>query len=270
MRNFIREKKIHCGDKYLEVDIFPYSKSQQEASRKGKRSKKKKETAPKQKNLNDKRARRCFTQKVNANFGEGDLHLTLTYKEKYLPKTDEEAANEINNFLRKVKYHMKKKGISLKYMIVTQGIRKKGSDKPVRIHHHIIMNGGLSREEIENLWRRRRKKGEKQGEKIGIANANRLQPDGNGVAALCEYLAKHTGGKKRWSSSRNLENPWSRTNDYKYSKREVERIVRNRPDRSYWERKYQGWTVANTDFIKYEYNEVTGQWSIYLRLCRRE
>lgn len=63
MRSFMREKKIYCGKHYREVDIYPYTAAQLTASTRGKRSKKIKETEPKQKNLNDKNARRYFTQK---------------------------------------------------------------------------------------------------------------------------------------------------------------------------------------------------------------
>jgi len=86
MKNFIREKKIYCGD-YLEVDIIPMSESR---IRKGHRSKKAKVSAPKQKNLNEKNARRYFIQLVNANFGRKDIHLTLTYDDEHMPFTEED------------------------------------------------------------------------------------------------------------------------------------------------------------------------------------
>ena len=50
VRNFVREKKIYCGKKYLEVDIYPYTENQKEVSRRGKRAKKEKVSEPKQKN----------------------------------------------------------------------------------------------------------------------------------------------------------------------------------------------------------------------------
>ena len=81
MRSFMREKKIYCGKHYREVDIYPYTAAQLTASTRGKRSKKIKETEPKQKNLNDKNARRYFTQTANLNFGSDPeaLHVTATY-----------------------------------------------------------------------------------------------------------------------------------------------------------------------------------------------
>lgn len=270
MRSFIREKKIYCGKKYLEVDIFPYSDVQKKVSR-GKRSKKERVTEPKQRNLNDKNARRYLTQLANTNFDEEDLHVTTTYKDKFLPSTIEEAEKEVTNYLRRISYRRKKDGLPpLKYILVTECSMEADGEKPVRIHHHIFMNGGLDRDTVEDLWCRRRKKGQEKGERIGFVNADRLQPDENGVAALCTYLTKNPRGKKRWSSSQNLEKPWSRPNDYKYSRREVERIAKNLPDVSYWERKYEGWTLTDNVYgVKTVYNDFTG-WSIYLKLRRKE
>lgn len=184
MRSFMREKKIYCGKHYREVDIYPYTAAQLTASTRGKRSKKIKETEPKQKNLNDKNARRYFTQTANLNFGSDPeaLHVTATYSGKYLPDTVEQAEQEATNFLRRVQYRRKKEGLPpLKYMIVTAYTTKRNSETPVRIHHHIIMNGGLDRDVVEDLWRKRRRKGQKKGDKIGFCNADRLQADENGI-----------------------------------------------------------------------------------------
>ncbi len=267
----MREKKIHCGDEYMEVDIYPYTENQENVHKSGTRSKKQKVSAPKQRNLNDKNAKRYFTQLTNANFGEGDLHVTLTYKKKYLPSTIE-GGKEVLNYLRRVKYLREKEGLPpMKYIVVTEYVvAKDNEDKPIRIHHHIIMNGGLDRDIVEELWSKRKKKGQKKGERIGRANADRLQPDENGVAALCSYLTKNPNGKRRWSPSQNLEKPWSRTNDHKYSRRQIEKLAKTPPDIAYWETRYKGWTLAKDEYaIRTEYNEITG-WSIYLKLYRRE
>ena len=133
----MREKKIYCGKHYREVDIYPYTAAQLTASTRGKRSKKIKETEPKQKNLNDKNARRYFTQTANLNFGSDPeaLHVTATYSGKYLPDTVEQAEQEATNFLRRVQYRRKKEGLPpLKYMIVTAYTTKRNSETPVRIH----------------------------------------------------------------------------------------------------------------------------------------
>lgn len=155
-------------------------------------------------------------------------------------------------------------------MLVTAYTTKKGNEKPVRIHHHIIMNGGLDRDTVEELWRKRRRKGQKKGDRIGYCNADRLQADENGIGALCNYLVKQAGGKKRWSTSQNLDRPVSQATDGKFTRRQIEKWVRERPGREFWERKYPGWTPTDEDYgVQYEYNEHTG-WSIYLKLRKRE
>ncbi len=273
MRSFIREKKIYCGDHYREVDIFTYTAGQKTAASRGKRSKKIQESEPKQKNLNEKNARRYFTQLGNLNFGDDPdaLHVTSTYSAKYLPATVEDAEKEVSNFLRRVAYARKKAGLPpLKYILVTAYTTKKNSDKPVRIHHHIIMNGGLDRDTVEALWRKRKRKGQKQGDRIGFCNADRLQADENGIVALCTYLVKQSGGKKRWSSSHNLKKPTSRANDGKYTRRQIEKWAKEKPGRDFWEKKYPGWTLTDEDYgVRYEYNEHTG-WAIYLKLRKKE
>lgn len=269
MRTFIREKKIFCSERYMEVDIYPYTDAEK---KKGKRSKKTKESEPKQKNLNDKNAKRYLIQKIHANFKEDDLYLTLTYTNTNLPSTIEEAEKNITNYIRRLKRARKKAEIEdLKYIVVTEIAEDENTGKLKRIHHHMIINAGLNRDEVENLWRLKRKKGEKQGKKIGYVNANRIQEDENtGLTALAKYLSKDPKGKKRWTCSKNLINPTSRTNDYKYTRKKVIRLAMSQFDISYWERQYPGWTIKDK-ISGYEvvYNDFTG-WSIYLKLRKKE
>ncbi|GIP17797.1 hypothetical protein J40TS1_34390 [Paenibacillus montaniterrae] len=260
MRSCIREKKIYCGKKYMEVDI--YSHTSLPTPRK--RSKKGKVSAPKQKNLNDKNAKRYFVQLLNTNFGEGDLHVSLTYAE--LPDTIEAAEKEVSKYIRRIAYKRKKEGLDpLKYVLITEYRTGKDDEKPVRIHHHIIMNGGLDRDEIEELWRKPKKKGQKKGDRIGFVNADRLKPNEYGLEAIARYLMKNPNGKKRWSSSQNLERPEYSTNDHKYSRRQVERIVKDEIDNLiYWKKQYPDWDLTDA---RAEYNDLTG-WSVYLKLRR--
>lgn len=259
MRSFTREKKIYCGKQYMEVDIYPQTKA---GTLPRGRRKKKQVSAPKQRNLNDKNAKRYFTQLFNTNFGECDLHVTCTYGK--LPDTIEEGEKEATNYIRRIAHRRKKEGLPpLKYILITEYKTGEDGTTPVRMHHHIVMNGGLDRDAVEELWRKPRKKGEKKGERIGFVNADRLKPDDSGLEALARYLMKNPKGKKRWSSSQNLERPEYRINDRKYTRRQVERIVRDEIDnQDYWQKKYPGWTLTK---CKPEYNEITG-WAIYLKL----
>lgn len=273
MPHFIREKKIDCGNHYREVDIYPFFETpEQQQKRRGKRSKKIKESEPKQKNLNDKNAKRYFAQLANMNFGAetNALHVTITYKDEFLPSTIEEAEKEAYNYLRRIGHKRKKAGLPpLKYMLVTEYNEDVDSHSPTRIHHHLLMNGDLDRDEVENLWRRKRKKGELEGERIGFANADRLQANDDGITALCTYLCKQRK-KKKWSSSKNLDRPHSRTNDTTYRKKQIEQLAKDRPTKEFWEKQYPGWTITSQDYgVTYEFNEVTASWSIYLKLRKK-
>lgn len=298
MRTFVREKKIYCGHDYLEVDLFNYSVSEKERDRSGQRSKKIIESTPKQIDWNDYNARRRFTQLVNTNFGEGDFHITLTYKPENLPDTTDEAERILKNYLRRVSYLRNKQGLSpLKYISIPSCTFKSDGVTPARIHHHIIMNGGLERDTIEDLWRKRRERKHPKGEKIGYVNADRLQPEESGLAALCEYLAKQTGGKKRWSSSQNLDKPetvnldpdtprkidksrysastnlmrpWSRTNDHSFSHKEIKKIVNAPLDPEYWEKRYPGYTLINGEYGYKAVHSDSRGWAIYIKLRRKK
>lgn len=78
-KNFIREKRIYCGEEYLEVDIVAVTNMPKAG--KGKKGK----SSQAQKNLNDKRSKRRFVQIANTNFGTNDFHISATYNNEHLP-----------------------------------------------------------------------------------------------------------------------------------------------------------------------------------------
>ena len=301
-KNFIREKKIYCGKNWLEVDIVRVTNLPEAGKSR------KKESSLKQQNLNDKNSKRRFSQIAHANFGDGDYHVSATYKDLYLPDTLEKAEKEIHNYLNRVKRLMKKiAGIELKYMLVTEytpedddmaavatdvqktdrlvGDNTNVSDsdtaevkadnddkrtKVVRIHHHIIMNGGLSRDEVELLWSRGRINWKRISDpeylrtvdRIGYINCDRLQLNENGMEALVNYINKRKKGCRKWSASHNLEKPKVRKNDHKYSLKKIRELAQFPEDREVWRKQYPGYEPVK---IEFEHNEYTG-WSIYLRL----
>lgn len=272
---FEREKKIDCGD-YREVDVIPRTENAEKAV-KGKRGKKKKVTEPKQKDLNDKNARRYLVQLGNGNFGVGDLHVTCTYSSEYLPD-EEEAEVIVKNYLRRIAYRRTRLGLGpLKYILVTEYGYSKEKDKIIRVHHHIIMNGGLSRDDVELMWTTDRinwiKAGNDEAYRAGIkqmgwVNADRLQVNDNGIEGLCMYITKNPNGKKRWSSSRNLERPVQHPPaDSKYSKKQIENAAKsNDLGRDFFEKQFQDYDIKE---IKVEYYEQTG-WHIYMKMWRKK
>lgn len=273
-KNFIREKRIYCGEKYLEVDIVPVTNMPEAGQEK------KGKSSQAQKNLNDKRSKRRFVQIANTNFGADDLHISATYNEAHLPMTLEEAERNVHNYLDRVKRRMKRvTGQDLKYMLVTEYTPEDEEDadpedkttKAVRIHHHIIINGGLSRDDLELMWSATRinwKKAQndpeyrKNVDYLGFVNCDRLQPNENGIEGLVNYINKRKKGCKKWSTSMNLKKPKEKKNDHKWSFRKLRELAKTPEDKEVWRNQYKGYEPTKIDF---QYNEYTG-WSVYLRL----
>lgn len=264
--NGIREKVIHCGPyavktRFLEIDIFPFWETKKRAKKE-----KRYETESKQRDLNDKNSRRTFNQMVKANFTEKDMILGLSFAPKFQPKTYEETKKEFENYIKRVNRLRKKKGLkNAKYIAVIE-VTSKGKH-----HIHLFIEDGLDRDEIENLWRRPRKKGEKVGEKIGRANSQRIQPDKNFCEALTNYLMKDPKGKHRWIPSRNnLHRPWITKSDCKYKRSTIDKLVKMPPDSEYvknfFEKKHEGYELTE---CKPVFNKELGRWSIYLKMRLR-
>lgn len=271
---FIREKKIDCGA-YREVDIIPRTDNAERATR-GKRGKRKKVSEPKQRDLNEKNSIRYLVQVGNGNFGIGDLHISATYDNESLPQTVEEAEKIVRNYLRRIEYRRRKLGLPpLKYILVTEYKFTKDGTTIKRIHHHIIMNGGLDRDDVELMWTKDRidwKKAEKDlkyraGVKtMGWVNADRIQTNENGIEALCKYIVKDPQGKKRWSSSRNLIRPEEKPSDHKFSKKRVEALAKSSDlGMAFFEKEYRDYQIVSIEPVYYD---ETG-WHIYLRMWKK-
>lgn len=304
---FIREKKTDCAD-YREVDIIPRTEKAEEATR-GKRGKRRKAKKPKQNALNDKNAKRYLVQLGNGNFNAGDLHTSCTYSADNLPGTVKEAEKIANNYLRRIAYRRQKLGLEpLKYILVTEYKFTKDGKQLKRIHHHIIMNGGMDRDEVEMMWSAQRINWKKADsvdkkeaavyrdsiERLGWVNADRLQTNENGIEGLCKYIVKDPQGKKRYSSSRNLERPetkredgtpeaaadqnlWKashnleapteKCNDFKYSKAKVERLAKSTDGGlSEFKKIYADYDIVSCEPVYYD---QTG-WHIYLKMWKKK
>lgn len=266
-KKHIREKRIYCGKEWLEVDIVPVTNMPEVGKEKIEKS------SLTQRNLNDKNSKRRFVQIANTNFGAEDLHISATYDDEHLPVTLKEAENNVHNYLDRVKRRMKRvTGQDLKYMLVTEYTAdEEDEEKAVRIHHHIIINGGLSRDDLELMWTKERvnwKKVESDPEYrkgitlMGFVNCDRLQPNENGIEGLVNYINKRKKGCKKWSTSMNLEKPKRKKNDHKYSRRKLSEYAKTPEDKEIWRKQYKGYEPTK---IKFEYNDYTG-WSVYLRL----
>ena len=222
-----------------------------------------KESMPKQKKMNEKRARRYFEALIEANFKGGrDLVLHLTFDKNNYPESEEEAKKRVQCFLRNLNGKRKRRGLgNAKYIIVFE-ISKRG-----RFHFHIIMDGELDRDTVEATW------------KYGFCNADRLKADPKeGLTAIINYLAK--GGnnpktkdgerskwEKRWIPSRGLTRPWISEAKSSISRKRFNTIVELPEDSELFiaaiEKDNAGYFVQS---IEKSYNEQTGNWYI---ICRK-
>ena len=181
---------------------------------------------------NAERSRRKLVQLIDANFTEKDYHVTLTYAGN--PPSYEQARKDVKNFLRAVKRKREQRGLDeLKYVYT---IEDEQDGKRKRIHIHAIMNGGISREELERIWGQ------------GYANADNLQPDENGLEAIARYITKQQKNRRKWARSRNLKMPKVRTSDTKVSNARVRRLAVDFPNSSkeIMEKLYPNYTHTRT------------------------
>ncbi|MCI9418351.1 MAG: hypothetical protein HFI82_13390 [Eubacterium sp.] len=274
-RAFMREKKVDCG-RYREADIIPRTERADRAV-KERRGKRKKVTEPRQKNLNEKNAKRYLVQLGNGNFGAGDLHVSCTYDRDHLPDGVEEAERKVNNYLRRIVYRRQKLGLDpLKYILVTEYKFDEEGKMVKRVHHHIIMNGGLPRDDIELMWTADRINWNKAKDpqyredirKMGWVNADRIQVNEKGIEALCKYILKDPQGKKRWSSSRNLVRPVELPKaDCKYTKKQIEKIAKSDDcGKEFFEKQFRNYDIVS---IEPAYYEETG-WHIYIKMWKKK
>ncbi len=241
-------KEIEAGV-MKEIEIYPeFSR----AELKGNRAKKRNKEA--QSNLNDKNARKHLIRLINTNFQNGDMWITLTYLDEYLPNNMEEALKNIKNFMRRINYRRKKEGLDkAKYIYITEYAEGK---KGIRCHHHIVMDGALPMDVIESTWKYGRRN-----------NLRKLSMDECGLTGVANYLAKDPKGNKRWCSSTNLKQPTVRKNHYKFKKKKVQSLVKNIDSiKIEMEKTYPGYVFIDTEI---RFNEYNSMFYIYTRMRRK-
>ena len=245
MRCLYREKKLFCGE-YLEIDIFPVFEYQRG------RSKKRKPTSETMKKLNQRNAERKLIRLLNTNFTKEDIRFDLTYDSDHCPDSPEDAQREMQNFLRRVKRYRAKHDLpELKYVAVTE-VGSRGG----RVHHHIVMSGGISINTLAEIWGR------------GYTTAKPLQFDEQGLAGIAKYLLKDEPVlSKRWSASRNLEQPKVSERDGRLPKYKVKEWHDSGYDnRAEIEKAYEGYALSE---VKPYYNEINGGYYLTVLMYKK-
>lgn len=242
-------KEIRAGEQ-LEVEIYPEFTRRElaEIPEAGRRKK----SRDAQNNLNEKNSRKACERLINENFGDRDIWATFTYTDDTMPKDMKEAQKNMQNYIRRLNNMRKKQGLqNTRYVYVTE-CSEKG-----RWHHHIVMDGDVSMDTAEDMW------------KLGERNeVRRLSKDENGLTGMAKYITKEKKAKsqKKWASSKGLRKPEERKNHYKFRNKDVQEMAQ---DRNCIEDKLLKWYAkegyAYTS-AEVRYNDFNGRWYIYARL----
>lgn len=166
---------------------------------KAREQKRRASTAAREK-LNARTSFQKLERTLAANFDNGDLFITLTYRDEALPEEKTAAVGRLKRFLRKLREVRKARGKPLHYIYVTEGANPGG-----RLHHHLVVNStGEDLEEIKKLWA--------YGENVEV---RRLSFDrGYTYEDLASYLTKEPRewghpqvGERTWTPSIGLVKP---------------------------------------------------------------
>lgn len=246
IKSIYATKTIRAG-KSFEVEIYPeFTRAEAE------KAKVKKINKTAQKNINNKNARKKLERLINTNFGNGDYWITLTYIDKYLPDSLEQAQKDMKNYIERINYHRKKRGLkNAKYIYITEY-----SDSG-RCHHHLVMDGELPMDLVEKLW----KKGNRN-------NIRRIAEDENGITGLANYLTKDPQGRKRWKSSKGLKQPKESKSYSVIRYRRIRKMIENQNIiKEELEKIYRNKRFINAEV---RYNKHNGRFYIYARMVVRE
>lgn len=144
--------------------------------------------------INQKNAERILSILINYNFKPGDYHIVLTYSGEEPSK--EQAKKDLEKFKRQLMKLYKQKGIVMKWITATEY-------ENTRIHHHIVLSGGVDLLEITRIWTR------------GFIRPVHLDDTGD-YRKLASYLIKETStsfreadavSRRRYNCSRSIIRP---------------------------------------------------------------
>lgn len=211
-----------------------------------------------QNNLNKKNSRKRFIRLANENFGEGDLWLTLTYMNHFHPETEQVAKKNIRNYIKRVNRLRKKEGLgNAKYIYIIEWEDEPGE---TRCHYHVLMEGGINRNKLENMW-----------SYAVINDSSRLHPNEEGITGLVSYMAdkKRKKGKRSWIPSKNLKQPKESVSHSRIrSRRQVERMARDYEEIRTFFDKEKSWKKYQFMDAEVFYNKFNN--AFYIKIKARE
>lgn len=251
-RNYIREKKILCGDSYMAVRLYAITPQERKA-----RGKKRKESSADQKSRNKMSSLRKKQRKAIANFDKNGFFLTGTFEEAFLPEDILDCKREVVNYKRRViAATCKRFGVSRDKIRMMLWAVRKGEAGRLHMHGFVQCVGmGQSdrrefREMLEDLWRRRIPSSNEY-EPLGTMNADRIDMkkllgnDGTtqGKHGTIGYIYGHK--ERICVESKNLELPVEQVpNDNKWSRKQLRTACSDMQNDAYWwGMRFPGWTL---------------------------
>lgn len=283
-RTFYSDKNIRKAD-YRVVTVFQYNlfgEDEEPIKISKTRNGKEKLTCPAKQILNDKKSELYFELLLKGNFSENDYVLRLSYSDKYLPATEEEAEENVKKYIRDLRKAAKKRGIEkLDYVYVTETGSRNG-----RIHHHMVLKNVLPRDLVEDLWSKQVRPFHPERERLGWANVKRIQiagPEMKGdgpdfMKRIARYLVKRvrqSAGKRRWKQSIGLVLPGTTKTDHVCTKKQFEQLSLfdatsfedcNTETINFIKKHHKGFVLTE---LRRDYNELTRQFYIRFELMRR-
>ena len=251
---YVKTRTIRSGE-LTEVECYPvYIGSYQRQLRKCR------PTAEAVREINDRNARKKFQRMAECNFKAGeDYFLTLTY-DGAAPEDKDQCDRDLRNYLSRVNRARKKLGLEKARAMGVIEVGEHG-----RLHQHLLIEGGLDRDKMEQLWRH------------GIANCSRIQQSKGGLAALKNYFtkcfdtkkAKRGKGRHRYFYTRNLKKPKEHVSDCKISNRKVKTLARyfRNEAKEIMEKIYPGYVLENGEV---RYSDIVDGVYIFCIMRKKE
>ena len=241
----------------IDAEVFPvFGRNQRGDLRRAKNQ----VTREAQQRANDERSRIHLIQMVEANFSEKDISITLTYDGQ--PPEPARVDKDVRNFIARVKRARKKAGLpDLKYIYAIGGDEMPAAGySGKRPHVHMIMNGGIDRDTLEEIWQK------------GRANCDRLQPRDEGLGGIAVYFTRQKQdrppkkGIRKWRGSRNLTQPEPRSRDARMQNSRVRRIARDfrNEAKDVMEKLYPGYQLQD---VQVRYSDIVD--GVYIRCVLR-
>lgn len=226
MASRIRLMTVDCGE-YKRLMMFTVRNFWP-----GKRGKKFQPTSDTQKKCNERNRMRRISDLLHLNFTPNDIAFHPTYEDRWLPESFEEALKDRRNLVKRLKRAWAKEtGRGEKeckiFMVSAQS-------STGRVHHHMIMSGGLSFDQITKIWGK------------GHCSPRNLEFDENGIVGLANYIAKESERKTKrsWATTKNFEKPEYDKRDGAVTNKEAAYIDDHPEDAGFVEEMFPGWGAA--------------------------